>query len=61
MKKKLELKDLKVQSFVTEIEKEQDVNGGAQSLDLQFCTRLSCGIVACTDINCTHNVLDCIH
>ena len=60
MKKKLKLDDLKVQSFVTEVKKEEEVKGGIDSLDLQFCTRLSCGIVACTQVNCSRIIIDCL-
>jgi molybdate-binding protein len=56
MKKgKMQLNELKVKSFVTEVDK-KNVKGGAdiQTLDLTFCTRASCGIRACTE-----NILHC--
>lgn len=54
--KKLQLNDLKIKSFVTEVEKKNEVKGGADlgTIDVTFCTRYSCGIRACTE-----NILHC--
>jgi len=58
MKKKikLNLEQVVVKSFITEIEKDErkELKGGAQSLDPGMCTHLSCGIVACT-----RDILNC--
>ncbi|MES2628470.1 MAG: pinensin family lanthipeptide [Bacteroidota bacterium] len=53
---KLKLNDLKVKSFVTEIEKTEEVKGGLviETIDFTGCTRFSCGIKACTE-----NILNC--
>jgi hypothetical protein len=53
--KKLQLNDLKIKSFVTEVDK-KNVKGGAdlQTIDLTLCTAASCGIRACTQ-----NILNC--
>jgi hypothetical protein len=57
MKKKLKLNDLKIQSFVTELEKKQNqLKGGYKDPSLQaHCSNVSCGIVRCTytlDLEC---------
>ncbi len=55
--KKLQLNDLKIKSFVTEVEKTDKIQGGALTptvVDVTTCTRFSCGIRACTE-----NVLQC--
>ncbi len=54
--KKLKLDDLKIKSFVTEIDKTESVKGGAnlETIDVTTCTRFSCGIRACTE-----NILNC--
>lgn len=58
MKQKIKLKldDLKVKSFVTAVDKTETIKGGADlgTINVTMCTRLSCGIVACTQdvLNC---------
>jgi hypothetical protein len=64
MKNKLKLNDLKLQSFVTSIEKKEVLKGGiadpTKGYDTmgieQHCSNFTCGIVRCTftvDLECT--------
>jgi hypothetical protein len=58
MKKKIKLNldQIEVRSFVTALDKEaQEVlQGGADTINVGMCTRISCGIASCT-----RDILNC--